>query len=109
MPILRLEQFSLLNLSELHSDKTEVIVLGLKHLRETLSDDLISVDGITLACSSTVRNVGIIFDQDMSFVPYIKQVSFLSPLQHYENQKHPVSRGCRKASQYIWNFQTGPL
>uniref|UniRef100_A0A665ULH4 Reverse transcriptase domain-containing protein n=1 Tax=Echeneis naucrates TaxID=173247 RepID=A0A665ULH4_ECHNA len=59
----------------LNSDKTEVIVLGPKHLRKILSNHLISLDGITLASSSTVRNLGVIFDQDMSFVPHIKQVS----------------------------------
>ena len=52
--------------------KTKVVP---KHLRETLSHLIISLDGITLTFSSTVRNLGLIFDQDMSFVLYIKQVS----------------------------------
>uniref|UniRef100_A0A665UBY4 Reverse transcriptase domain-containing protein n=1 Tax=Echeneis naucrates TaxID=173247 RepID=A0A665UBY4_ECHNA len=64
------ENFLLLN-----SDKTEVIVLSPKHLRKILSNHVISLDGITLASSSTVRNLGVAFDWDMSFVPHIKQVS----------------------------------
>ncbi|XP_028272704.1 uncharacterized protein LOC114443000 [Parambassis ranga] len=59
----------------LNSDKTEVIVFGPKHLRTSLSDNTFSLDGITLASSTTVRNLGVIFDQDMSFVSHIKQVS----------------------------------
>jgi len=33
----------------LNSDKTEVILLGPEHLRDQLSDDVVSVDGIALA------------------------------------------------------------
>ena len=59
----------------LNSDKTEVIVLGPQHLRNTLSNDMATLDGITLASSTTVRNLGVIFDQDMSFSYHIKQIS----------------------------------
>ena len=59
----------------LNSDKTEVIVLGPKHLRNSLSNDITTLDGITVASSSTVRNLGVMFDQDMSFNSHIKQIS----------------------------------
>ncbi len=62
--------FLLLNL-----DKTEVIVLGPKHLRNTLSNDIVMLDDITLASSTTVRNLEVIFDQDLSFDSHIKQIS----------------------------------
>ncbi|XP_051811516.1 uncharacterized protein LOC110970601 [Acanthochromis polyacanthus] len=58
----------------LNSDKTEVIVFGPKHLRNSLSKQIVTLDGITLASSTTVRNLGVIFDQDMSFNSHIKQV-----------------------------------
>ncbi|XP_054875006.1 uncharacterized protein LOC129350900 [Amphiprion ocellaris] len=58
----------------LNSDKTEVIVFGPKHLRELLSKHIATLDGITLASSTTVRNLGVIFDQDMSFNSHIKQI-----------------------------------
>ena len=57
----------------LNSDKTEVIVIGAQHLRETLSDQIVTLDGVSLAPSSTVRNLGVMFE-DMSFDPH-KQVS----------------------------------
>ena len=44
-------------------------------LRDTLSDEITTLDGINLASSSTVRNLGVIFDQDMSFNSHIKQIS----------------------------------
>lgn len=59
----------------LNSDKTEVIVLGPKHLRNALSNNIASLDGITLSSSTTVRNLGVIFDQDLSFNSHIKLIS----------------------------------
>ena len=56
------------NFLMLNSDKTEV------HLRNSLSRDLVTLDGITLASSSTVKNLGVVFDQDLSFNVHIKQI-----------------------------------
>ncbi|XP_025758871.1 uncharacterized protein LOC112843875, partial [Oreochromis niloticus] len=58
----------------LNSDKTEVIVLGPENLRNMVSKQILTLDGITLASSNTVRNLGVIFDQDMSFNAHIKQI-----------------------------------
>uniref|UniRef100_A0A8C5DKA4 Reverse transcriptase domain-containing protein n=1 Tax=Gouania willdenowi TaxID=441366 RepID=A0A8C5DKA4_GOUWI len=58
----------------LNSDKTEVILLGPRHLRETYAS-LTALDGITLAQSTTVINLGVLFDQDLSFNSHIKQTS----------------------------------
>uniref|UniRef100_A0A3Q3G6B9 Reverse transcriptase domain-containing protein n=1 Tax=Labrus bergylta TaxID=56723 RepID=A0A3Q3G6B9_9LABR len=63
------------NLLLLNSDKTEVIVLGPKNLRETFSSDLTVLSDISLASSTTVRNLGVLFAQDMSFSSHIRQVS----------------------------------
>ncbi|XP_078025737.1 uncharacterized protein LOC144463844 [Epinephelus lanceolatus] len=63
------------NFLMLNSDKTEVIVLGPKQLRDSLSDDIVSLDGIALASTTTVRNLGVIFDQDLSFNSHLKQTS----------------------------------
>ncbi|MDF4350591.1 reverse transcriptase family protein, partial [Vibrio parahaemolyticus] len=63
------------NFLMLNSDKTEVIVLGPKQLRDSLSDDIVSLDGIALASATTVRNLGVIFDQDLSFNSHLKQTS----------------------------------
>lgn len=55
----------------LNSDKIEVIVLGPKNLNK-LSNDLVTRDGLALASSTTVGNLGVIFDQDMTFNSHIK-------------------------------------
>ena len=60
------------NFLMLNSDKTEVIVLGPKHIRDSLSSNIVNLDIITLASSTTVRNLGVIFDQDFSFNSYVK-------------------------------------
>ena len=57
----------------LNSEKTEILVLGPKNLRDSMSTA--TLDGITLASSTTVRNRGVIFDQDLSFNSHIKQTS----------------------------------
>ena len=65
------------NFLMLNSGKTEVIVLGPKHIRDSLSSNIVNLDGITLASSTTVRNLGVIFDQDLSFNSHVKQISFI--------------------------------
>uniref|UniRef100_A0A8C3GA23 Reverse transcriptase domain-containing protein n=1 Tax=Cyclopterus lumpus TaxID=8103 RepID=A0A8C3GA23_CYCLU len=45
------------NFLMLNSDKTEVILLGPEHLRDQLSGDVVSVDGIALASNTTVKNL----------------------------------------------------
>ena len=61
------------NFLMLNSEKTEILVLGPKNLRDSMSTA--TLDGITLASSTTVRNLGVIFDQDLSFNSHIKQTS----------------------------------
>ena len=51
----------------LNSDKMEVIVFGPKHLRYGLADFM----SVSIA---TVRNLKVIFDQDMSFKQHFNQV-----------------------------------
>ena len=54
--------------------KTEVIVLDPKHIRDSLSSNIISLDSITLASSTTVRNLGF-FDQERSINSHVTQIS----------------------------------
>ncbi|XP_028454539.1 uncharacterized protein LOC114568999, partial [Perca flavescens] len=63
------------NFLMLNSDKTEVIVIGPTHRRTSFSKDIVTLDGITLASSTAVRNLGVIFDQDISFNAHLKQTS----------------------------------
>jgi len=47
----------------LNSDKTKVILLG-QNIRDQLSGDLVSLNGIALASSTT--NLVVIYDQNLS-------------------------------------------
>uniref|UniRef100_A0A3B3B7H9 Reverse transcriptase domain-containing protein n=1 Tax=Oryzias melastigma TaxID=30732 RepID=A0A3B3B7H9_ORYME len=57
----------------LNPEKTEVMILGPKHLRDALSDQIVSLDGVNVASNSSVRNLGVLFDQDLSFKAHISQ------------------------------------
>ncbi|XP_068184064.1 uncharacterized protein [Antennarius striatus] len=63
------------NFLHLNSDKTEVVVLVPKTVRDVVPSDVITLDGITFEAKTTARNLGVIFDQDLSFNTHIKQVS----------------------------------
>jgi len=58
-----------------YSDKTEVILLCPEHLKDQLSGDVVSVEGIVLASNTTVKNLGVIFDRDLSFNSHVKNIS----------------------------------
>ena len=92
----------------LNSDKTEVIVLGPKHLRDTLSNDIATLDGINLASSSTVRNLGVIFDQDMSFNSQnkLKKTAFFH-LRNIAKIRHILSQN--DAEKLVHAFVTSRL
>lgn len=57
----------------LNPDKTEVILLGPQRLRETLSEQIITLDNVSVSPCSTVKNLGVLFDQDLSFKAHINQ------------------------------------
>jgi len=62
----------------LNSDKTEVILLSPEHLRDQLSGDVVSVDGIALASNNTVNTLIVICDCDLCFNSQVKQISMIA-------------------------------
>ncbi|TWW62918.1 Fibroblast growth factor 17 [Takifugu flavidus] len=58
----------------LNPGKTEVMVFGPEPLRDRL-DHMITLDGISLTSSLSVRNLEVTFDQNLSFNSHIKLVS----------------------------------
>ena len=75
----------------LNSDKKVVIVLGPQHLRNILSNDILTLDDTALASSTNVRNLGVVFDQDMSFNSHIKQTSMTALFFTFKIQKSGTS------------------
>jgi len=64
-----------LNFLLLNSDKAEVVVFGPEHFKKKLSSYIFTLDCISLASITTVRNLGIIFEQDLFFDSHTKQIS----------------------------------
>lgn len=61
------------------SDEIEVFVLSSKNLRTMMCTQILTMDIITLVGSNTVRNLWVVFDQDVSFSVHIKQIAFCRP------------------------------
>ena len=95
----------------LHSHKLDVIVLGPKHIRDSLSNNIVNLDGLILASRTTVGNLVVSFDQDCLLthmfnrfegLPFFTSVTLLKPA-------HPVPTRCSKTSSSICYFQAGLL
>uniref|UniRef100_A0A8P4GNX2 Reverse transcriptase domain-containing protein n=1 Tax=Dicentrarchus labrax TaxID=13489 RepID=A0A8P4GNX2_DICLA len=97
------------NFLMLNSEKNEILVLGPKYLRDSLSKDIVTLDGINLASSTTVRNLGVIFDQDLSFNSHIKQTSRTAffHLRNIRKNRHILSQ--TDAEKLIHAFVTSRL
>ncbi len=51
----------------LNSDKTEILHIGPKNSTQNLLDYNLQLDGCTVTSSSTVKNLGVILDSNLSF------------------------------------------
>ena len=93
----------------LNSDKTEIIVLGPKHLRDQLIDGNFTLDGITITSRATVKNLGVTFDQDMSFQSHIKQITKIAffHLRNIAKVRHILSQS--DAEKLVHAFVTSRL
>ncbi len=58
----------------LNSDKTEILLIGPKNSTPNLLDHKLQLDGFTVT-SSTVKNLGVILDSNLSFENHISQVT----------------------------------
>ena len=59
----------------LNPSKTEFLLFGTKQQRSKLSCNFISFSNTTVSCSDSVRNLGVIFDQELSFSKHISLIS----------------------------------
>ena len=81
----------------------KVILLGPKHLRDTLSNDIATLGITSLASSTVVRNLGLIFEQDLSFNSHMFK-HILKTAFFRKKQEHPISKTCRKGSAFVTSW-----
>ena len=86
------------------------IVIGPKHLRKILSDHIVTLDGISFAPSSTVRNLQINFWPEHVIWPsYIKQVSSTAFFHRWNIMKIRKILSQKDAEKLVHAFVTSRL
>ena len=55
--------------------KLKYFVLGPIHIRDSLFNHIVNLDDVLLAFSTTVRNLGVISVNEVSFISQVKQIS----------------------------------
>ncbi len=62
------------NFLQLNSDKTEILFIGPKNSTQNILDHNLQLDGCNVT-SSTVKNLGVILDHNLSFKKHISNVT----------------------------------
>ncbi len=58
-----------------NDDKTEFIVIGTRQQRSKFDIPHININGIDIAPTSTVRNLGVMFDSEMSMKANVSSIN----------------------------------
>lgn len=62
------------NMLKLNEEKTEFMVITSPHLKRHMSPVSLLVEDSTISPSDSVRNLGVIFDSQMSMSPHVKSL-----------------------------------
>ncbi len=63
------------NILKLNDDKTEFIVIGIRQQRSKIDIPHININGIDIAPTSTVCNLGVIFDSEISMKAHVSSIN----------------------------------
>ena len=63
------------NFLKLNCNKSEIIIIGPNSLTSSTQDFSLDIDGSIVTPSTRVRNLGIIFDPTLSFLPHVNQIT----------------------------------
>ncbi len=58
----------------LNSGKTEVLIIGPKNHTSNILEHCLTLDGCSLDSSSSVRNLGVLFDSNLSFASHVSSI-----------------------------------
>ena len=64
-----------LNFLKLNCNKSEILIIGPKHLTHSAQTFSLNIDGSTITPSTQVRNLGIILNPTLSFLPHANHVT----------------------------------
>ena len=73
--LLDIKEWMAQNFLLLNSDKTEIMVVGPKSLRQNLSAHMLNIDGISITSSAVIKDLGVTLDSDLAFDAHIKNIS----------------------------------
>ncbi len=73
--MVEIKQWVVKNILKLNDDKTEFIVIGTRQQRSKIYIPHININGIDIAPTSTVRNLGVMFDSEMSMKAHLSSTN----------------------------------
>ncbi|KAK5921117.1 hypothetical protein CgunFtcFv8_024850 [Champsocephalus gunnari] len=92
------------NFLKLNCDKSEIIIIGSNSLTRSTQDFPLNIDGSIVNPSTHIRNLGIILDPTLTFLPHINQIT-KTTFFHLEN----IARIKPSLSSNPPSHQTPPL
>ena len=81
-----IDNWMVINKLKLNQDKTEVVLISSRY-RPRPALDTLQIGDVTVVPSSSVGNLGVIFDTCLNFEDHISQVFSLSHKKYRQNQK----------------------
>ncbi len=73
--MVEVKQWMVKNMLKLNDDKTEFIIIGTIQKRSKIHIPHINISGTDIAPTSTVRNLGVMFDSDMSMKSHVNSIN----------------------------------
>ena len=93
------------NMLQLNMDKTEVLVLMNKSLRNLITMNKIKIDSIDISTASSVRNLGVIFDSALSSEAFVNSICLVQFIQHQQKPKVSNNGCCQDPYPIICDVQ----
>uniref|UniRef100_A0AAQ6IE93 Reverse transcriptase domain-containing protein n=1 Tax=Anabas testudineus TaxID=64144 RepID=A0AAQ6IE93_ANATE len=70
-----IRDWMLINFLLLNPDKTEVLVIGSSAARSKMLDHTVTLDGLSVTSSATVKDLGVILDSSLSFEVHVDNIT----------------------------------
>ncbi len=86
--MVEVKQWMVQNMSKLNDDKTEFIVIGSRQQRSKIDFPHININGIDITPTSTVHNLGIMFDGEMNLKAHVRAIKPFLDLEAANTAAH---------------------